>query len=171
MDIYLKGHIQKEHDAKYKCKVGDCAKAFKGMEFVEKHILSKHVDELQRIKDEVTFYNNYVSDPNHLLPLSNNNSNSNSNQNSNAISAIGTINLSGNMAIGNMGSGSINSGNYGGAPSSFMRNIPAGGIGTPWDKIPRIGFGGNVGWSNSLSAGRLGEKLGKDLGHGPPSTR
>lgn len=144
------------------------------MEFVEKHILSKHGDELQRIKDEVAFYNNYVSDPNHLLPLSNNNSNNsnnNSNKSSNAISGIGTINLSGNMAIGNMGSGSINNGTFGGAPSSFMMDIPAGGIGTPWDKIPRIGFGGNVGWSNSLGAGRLGERLGKDLGHGPSRTR
>ncbi|SAM08421.1 hypothetical protein [Absidia glauca] len=170
MDIYLNGHIQKEHDAKYKCKVGDCTKAFKGMEFVEKHILSKHGDELQRIKDEVAFYNNYVSDPNHLLPLSNNNSNSNSNQRSNASSGIGAINLSGTMAIGKMGSGSINNGTFGGAPSSFMRNIPAGGIGAPWDKIPRMGFGGNVGWSNSSGAGRLGERLGNDLGHGPSST-
>lgn len=159
----MKAHIQKEHDAKYKCKVGDCAKAFKGVEFVEKHVLSKHSDELQRIKDEVTYYNNYVSDPNHLLPLPN------SNHSSNVFGGLSTVSLSGNMAFGNMGSGSIKNGTFGGAP--FMGNIPAGGIGTPWDKIPRIGFGGNVGWSNSLGTVRPGERLGKDLGNGSSSSR
>ncbi|KAI8070761.1 arsenite-resistance protein 2-domain-containing protein [Gongronella butleri] len=69
LDKYMAEHIQKEHDAKYKCKVGECAKAFKGVEFVEKHIHSKHPEVIKQMKNELAFYNNYVCDPNHLLPM------------------------------------------------------------------------------------------------------
>ncbi|KAI9303394.1 hypothetical protein BJ944DRAFT_232205 [Cunninghamella echinulata] len=136
IDAYINEHIQKEHDAKFKCKVGDCAKAFKGVEFVEKHILSKHNEEIQRIKDEATFYNNYVCDPNHLLPTPNANSNNNNNNNT----MPGT-------------NGMFSS-------PSFMMTPPGvsmtpTSMGTPWDHIPRIGFGGNVGWPTSM-AGQLG---------------
>ncbi|KAI8342425.1 arsenite-resistance protein 2-domain-containing protein [Chlamydoabsidia padenii] len=120
LDAYMEEHIQKEHDAKYKCKVGDCSKAFKGIEFVEKHITTKHGDEIQRIKDEVVFYNNYVCDPNHLLPC----------------------------ASGNGGSLVM-------SPSGLQ----TASMGTPWEQIPRIGFGGNVGWPTSM-AGRISGRKG-----------
>lgn len=132
-DAYMEEHIQKEHDAKYKCKVGDCAKAFKGMSFVEKHIMTKHGEEVQRIKDEVTFYNNYVCDPNHLLPASANNN---------------TAAATSNGATMNTGPGNATITN---AP--FMMNMSPLSMGS-WDQIPRIGFGGNVGWPTSM-AGRV----------------
>ncbi|ORX54531.1 hypothetical protein DM01DRAFT_1335666 [Hesseltinella vesiculosa] len=75
LEQYFADHIQKEHDAKFKCKVGECAKAFKGVEFVEKHIYSKHPEEVDKLKDDILFYNSYVLDPNHILPVASTNNN------------------------------------------------------------------------------------------------
>ncbi|KAI7863340.1 hypothetical protein BDF14DRAFT_1734290 [Spinellus fusiger] len=71
LSAFVKTQVHKEHEAKYKCKVGDCSKAFKGYDFVEKHIFSKHPEEVERIREDVTYYNNYVLDPNHVLPVMN----------------------------------------------------------------------------------------------------
>ncbi|KAI9499201.1 hypothetical protein BDB00DRAFT_866685 [Zychaea mexicana] len=129
-DAYVKEHVLKEHEAKYKCRVGDCAKAFKGFEYVEKHIFSKHPEEIDAIKEEVEFYNNYICDPNHLVPVNNPNANA------------------GNMPMGAMGNGmpmsmpfmmsGMNGGGMRGPPG--MSHVPGATFGTPWDQIPRIGF-------------------------------
>ncbi|ORZ08708.1 arsenite-resistance protein 2-domain-containing protein [Absidia repens] len=167
-DAYLSEHIQKEHDAKFKCKVGDCAKAFKGVEFVEKHIISKHGDEIQRIKDDVMYYNNYVCDPNHLvMATSNINGNNNSgNSNHNIMNGGGTM---GNANTGSDNNSNSSAHSAAGAPPYVLTLSPNGlslqaaSLGTPWDKIPRIGFGGNVGWPASM-AGRLGARMGSGSG-------
>jgi len=39
-------------------------KKFKGPEFIQKHLHSKHEDKLNEIRDEVIYYNNYLMDPN-----------------------------------------------------------------------------------------------------------
>ncbi|KAI8140367.1 hypothetical protein BJV82DRAFT_645835 [Fennellomyces sp. T-0311] len=130
LDSYVKEHVLKEHEAKYKCRVGDCTKAFKGFEYVEKHIFTKHNEEVDVIKEEVEYYNSYVCDPNHLVQANNPHMNN------------------GSMGMGSMGNGMPIS------MSSFMMNMNGGmrappGLGhvqgatygTPWDQIPRIGFG------------------------------
>ncbi|CEI97683.1 hypothetical protein RMCBS344292_11813 [Rhizopus microsporus] len=68
IDDFLREHVLQEHESKFKCQVGECSKAFKGLPFVEKHIMTKHADEIERKKTEVEYFNNYVCDPNHLLP-------------------------------------------------------------------------------------------------------
>ncbi|KAI9278683.1 hypothetical protein BDA99DRAFT_13548 [Phascolomyces articulosus] len=140
-DAYVKEHVLKEHEAKYKCRVGECAKAFKGFEYVEKHIFSKHPEEIDAIKEDVDFYNNYVCDPNHLIQANNPNSNS------------------GNMPMGAMGNGMplsmpfmMTAGMNGGMrPPPGMGHIPGPGFGAPWDQIPRIGFG-DPGWAMAAAA-------------------
>lgn len=79
IDDFVKEHVLKETESKYKCQVGECSKAFKGFEFVEKHILTKHADEINRIKMETEYFNSYVCDPNHCLPTTPNNNNANFN--------------------------------------------------------------------------------------------
>ncbi|KAI8081664.1 uncharacterized protein BX664DRAFT_366899 [Halteromyces radiatus] len=71
LDKFYDDHIQREHSSKYRCKVDDCNKAFRGIEFAEKHITSKHPEHINRIKEQTTFYNNYICDPNHLTPQTN----------------------------------------------------------------------------------------------------
>ncbi|KAI9269863.1 hypothetical protein BY458DRAFT_510644 [Sporodiniella umbellata] len=68
IDEFVRVHVLKEHESKFKCQVKECSKAFKGYDYVEKHILTKHADEIDRRKIEVDYFNNYVCDPNHLLP-------------------------------------------------------------------------------------------------------
>lgn len=136
IDDYVKEHVLKEHESKYKCQVGECSKAFKGFDYVEKHILSKHPEEIERIKGEVEYYNNYVCDPNHLIPSTN---------------APNMMNpMANNMAFGHQ-------------PQPFMMArppMPMPGMHgvmapTPWDQIPRIGFGvDNSGWNSAVNAAR-----------------
>ncbi|KAI8642566.1 hypothetical protein BD408DRAFT_416434 [Parasitella parasitica] len=137
IDDYVKAHVLKEHDSKYKCQVGECSKAFKGFDYVEKHILSKHPEEAERIKSEVEYYNNYVCDPNHIIPS--------------------TVNHNTQMMPMNMPFAS------GQQPfimshhqNMRMSGLPAAVPGTPWDQIPRIGFGGEnpAGWASAVNAAR-----------------
>lgn len=148
IDDYVKEHVLKEHESKYKCQVGECSKAFKGFDYVEKHILSKHPEEVERIKAEVEYYNNYVLDPNHIVPNTTTNSSNNNGHGPSPMMAMGNMPFVGgqqpfmmhhhqNMRLGG-----------GGMP-------PAAVVGTPWDQIPRIGFGGDpAGWANAAANAR-----------------
>lgn len=76
-------HILKEEEGKWRCKV--CKKLFKATEFVEKHILNKHLEIVKKEMDEVNskldvfhpplttsqweLFNNFVLDPQHILPM------------------------------------------------------------------------------------------------------
>jgi len=66
VEKYVQDHVSKVEESKYKCEL--CPKMFKGPDFVAKHIRTKHVEEVQEIEDEITFYNNYIADPHHMLP-------------------------------------------------------------------------------------------------------
>ncbi|CAO0798763.1 unnamed protein product [Mucor circinelloides] len=138
IDDYVKSHVLKEHESKYKCQVGECSKAFKGFDYVEKHILSKHPEEVERIKSEVEYYNNYVCDPNHIIPSTVNHNN--------------TQMMPMNMPFGAGQQPFM-------MPHQGMRmsGLPAAVPGTPWDQIPRIGFGGSenpAGWASAVNAAR-----------------
>lgn len=132
----------KEHESKYKCQVGDCTKAFKGFDYVEKHILSKHPEETERIKGEVEYYNNYVCDPNHIVPTTN------PPHMMNPMTAAAN-----NMALGGHPQPPFM------MPGGMRPPIPMPGAmaGTPWDQIPRVGFGidnAPSGWSTAVNAAR-----------------
>jgi len=62
----VQANVVKVEEGKFKC--GLCPKLFKGTDFVTKHVRTKHEENIQEIDDEGAFYNNYVQDPNHLLP-------------------------------------------------------------------------------------------------------
>lgn len=137
----MQEHVQKEHEAKYKCQVGDCSKAFKGLEYVEKHIFAKHKEETDKIKEETEFFNNYICDPNHLVSSITGGSN-----------AVG-------MVMPSMGAMPI------GMTPFMMPGMRMQGAvpGTPLDQIPRIGFIDN-GWPAAAAAGRGGsiyDRLGR----------
>jgi hypothetical protein len=149
IDDYVKEHVLKEHESKYKCQVGECSKAFKGFDYVEKHILSKHPEEVERIKAEVEYYNNYVLDPNHIVP---NTTTSNSNNaHANPMMAMGNMPFVGGQQPFMMHHQNMR------LPSGSGSGMPpaAAVVGTPWDQIPRIGFGGGgdpTGWANAAAA-------------------
>lgn len=146
IDDYVKEHVLKEHESKYKCQVGECSKAFKGFDYVEKHILSKHPEEIERIKAEVEYYNNYVCDPNHLIPSPN----------------TSQMMMPNNMGFNQQQPPFMMAGPNGG--NMRPPPLPMGGMhgavaGTPWDQIPRIGFGGSTdnapaGWNTAVHAAR-----------------
>lgn len=148
IDDYVKEHVLKEHESKYKCQVGECSKAFKGFDYVEKHILSKHPEEIERIKGEVEYYNNYVCDPNHLIPSPNTNHLMNP--------------LPNNMSFGQQAQPFMMAPGPGGPGNMRPPSLPMGGMhgavaGTPWDQIPRIGFGADnapAGWTTAVNAAR-----------------
>ncbi|KAJ2959987.1 hypothetical protein NQZ79_g4545 [Umbelopsis isabellina] len=132
IDAFVEQNVLKEHDAKFKCKVKDCKKAFKGYNYVEKHINSKHAEEIESIKNEVEFFNNYVLDPNHLVPTSGQQSMQGGAMPPN-IPMPTTASAPFMMGVGNtmrMGSG------FGPMQAAVM--------GTPWNQIPRIGFNDNA---------------------------
>lgn len=138
IDAFVEQNVLKEHDAKFKCKVKDCKKAFKGYNYVEKHISSKHADEIESIKNEVEFFNNYVLDPNHLIPTSGQQPMQGGPMPPN-IPMPAPASAPFMMGVGNtmrMGSG--------------FNPMQAAVMGTPWNQIPRIGFNDNA-WSSMQS--------------------
>jgi hypothetical protein len=62
-ETFLDRHMVRVDEQKFRCKVGDCTKLFKGDEFVRKHIRNKHADVLSKFERDVEFFNNYVRDP------------------------------------------------------------------------------------------------------------
>ncbi|CAG8595725.1 4466_t:CDS:10 [Funneliformis caledonium] len=69
--FYQENVIEVDPQRKFKCKL--CGKLFKGADFVKKHIDYKHHNAVENTTDDVSsddtkFFNNYVLDPNHLLP-------------------------------------------------------------------------------------------------------
>ncbi|CAG8532552.1 7031_t:CDS:10 [Acaulospora colombiana] len=116
--FYSENVIEVEAGRKFKCNI--CGKLFKGSEFVKKHIDYKH-------HDMAKFYNNYVLDPNHLLPTTPPNPTA-------ALSGPSTVStLPPNPfpVIANA------------PPPPFMNfgfPIVGAAAGTPHDQIPRIGF-------------------------------
>ncbi|KAF2415788.1 hypothetical protein EJ08DRAFT_600849, partial [Tothia fuscella] len=68
LDEELSKYVKQEDEAKYRCKVPDCSKLFKGQVFWKKHVEKRHVEFYEKLKQEVLLVNSYVVDPAHIAP-------------------------------------------------------------------------------------------------------
>ncbi|KIW07656.1 hypothetical protein, variant 2 [Verruconis gallopava] len=64
----LAKYVKQEDEAKFRCKVPDCTKLFKGQVFWRKHVEKRHEEFFNKIKSDVILVNNYVLDPAHIAP-------------------------------------------------------------------------------------------------------
>ena len=63
------GQFVKQEDlSKYRCKVPECAKLFKGVDFWRKHVEKRHLEWYDRVRQDVELVNTYVLDPAHIAP-------------------------------------------------------------------------------------------------------
>jgi hypothetical protein len=60
--------VLQEDTNKFRCKIPDCTKLFKGVEFWRKHVEKRHAEWLARVRAEVELVNTYVLDPAHIAP-------------------------------------------------------------------------------------------------------
>ncbi|CAK1354627.1 hypothetical protein CB0940_01540 [Cercospora beticola] len=60
--------VLQEDVNKFRCKVPECTKLFKGVEFWRKHVEKRHADFHERVRNEVELVNTYVVDPAHIAP-------------------------------------------------------------------------------------------------------
>jgi len=58
---FIEANTQQLGPEKYLCPLS--GKKFKGPEFVKKHILVKHLDKVEAVRNEVKFFNRYLADP------------------------------------------------------------------------------------------------------------
>lgn len=68
----MKENVKRLEDEKYRCAF--CSKLFKGDEFVRKHIVLKHVENITEVRQkalEEQFFLNYWEDPRHIHPVTN----------------------------------------------------------------------------------------------------
>lgn len=174
IENFLRDNVYKEHDAKYKCKINECKKAFRGYEFVEKHIRHKHPDAIEKLEEETNFFNNYVCDPNHLLPTTPPNPSSVAAHNAVMQAQQTMVNplpiLPGSIINGPTGA---TVGPYGLPPIPMANGtplrIPPGFLsvqgaapGTPWDQIPRIGFHEGAAWGPVMGNRKLDNRQPKN---------
>ncbi|KAL8643159.1 MAG: hypothetical protein Q9228_000221 [Teloschistes exilis] len=68
VDEELKKHVKQEDEAKFRCKVPECTKLFKGDSFWRKHVEKRHTEWYGNIKNDLTLVNTYVLDPSHIAP-------------------------------------------------------------------------------------------------------
>ncbi|MCJ1474313.1 hypothetical protein MMC13_002971 [Lambiella insularis] len=86
LDEELKKYVKQEDEAKFRCKVPECTKLFKGEVFWRKHVEKRHPEWFQTIKQDLNLVNTYVLDPAHIAP-------SRSDANSNGHFPINTHNM------------------------------------------------------------------------------
>lgn len=60
--------VKQEDVSKFRCKVPDCAKLFKGVEFWRKHVEKRHPEWFEQQRQDVELVNTYVLDPAHIAP-------------------------------------------------------------------------------------------------------
>jgi len=60
--------IKQEDTNKYRCKVPECTKLFKGVDFWRKHVEKRHAEWYDRMRQDVELVNTYVLDPAHIAP-------------------------------------------------------------------------------------------------------
>ncbi|SMR44853.1 unnamed protein product [Zymoseptoria tritici ST99CH_3D1] len=60
--------VTQEDVNKFRCKIPECTKLFKGTDFWRKHVEKRHNDWYGRIRSEVELVNTYVLDPAHIAP-------------------------------------------------------------------------------------------------------
>lgn len=84
LDEELEKFVKQEDESKFRCKVPDCTKLFRGRDFWRKHVEKRHTDWYNSIKSDVSInfsslqpiandvqlalVNNYVLDPSHIAP-------------------------------------------------------------------------------------------------------
>ncbi|KAK3300463.1 uncharacterized protein B0H64DRAFT_428529 [Chaetomium fimeti] len=61
-------YCKQEDEHKWRCKVPECTKLFKEEYFWRKHVEKRHVDWLDKLKEEFELINAYVIDPAHIAP-------------------------------------------------------------------------------------------------------
>lgn len=61
-------HVKQEDEHKWRCKVPDCTKLFKEDHFWKKHVEKRHVEWLDKLKEEFELVNAYAIDPAHIAP-------------------------------------------------------------------------------------------------------
>ncbi|KAF1959085.1 hypothetical protein CC80DRAFT_467390 [Byssothecium circinans] len=60
--------VKQEDEAKWRCKVPECTKLFKGQHFWRKHVEKRHGDWYDRLQNDLQLVNTYVMDPAHIAP-------------------------------------------------------------------------------------------------------
>ncbi|KAK3686584.1 hypothetical protein LTR37_019689 [Vermiconidia calcicola] len=148
--------VKQEDTSKYRCKVPDCTKLFKGTDFWRKHVEKRHQEWYDKLRADVELVNTYVLDPAHIAP-------SRSDANSNGHFPLGNGGPSGTprgfqlnhmmpmgfpMAAGVPGNampGMFAAGampGWGGAPMPMMQGMQGGHVGPMRNHSGRGGFGG-----------------------------
>ena len=67
-DIWGWQFVKQEDLNKYRCKVPDCTKLFKGPDFWRKHVEKRHPEFYVRVQSDIELVNTYVLDPAHIAP-------------------------------------------------------------------------------------------------------
>lgn len=69
MRLLTREQFVKQEDAnKFRCKVPECTKLFKGTDFWRKHVEKRHPEFFANVVDMVQLVNTYVLDPAHIAP-------------------------------------------------------------------------------------------------------
>ncbi|KAB2574036.1 Zinc finger protein [Lasiodiplodia theobromae] len=68
MEDELIKYVKQEDEAKFRCKVPECTKLFKGQPFWRKHVEKRHPEFYEKVQSEVEMVNRYVLDPAHIAP-------------------------------------------------------------------------------------------------------
>ncbi|MCJ1397362.1 hypothetical protein MMC11_000555 [Xylographa trunciseda] len=68
LDEELKKYVKQEDESKFRCKVPECTKLFKGEVFWRKHVEKRHPEWFLGIKQDLNLVNTYVLDPSHIAP-------------------------------------------------------------------------------------------------------
>ncbi|KAF2442267.1 hypothetical protein P171DRAFT_64603 [Karstenula rhodostoma CBS 690.94] len=64
----LAKYVKQEDESKWRCKVPECTKLFKGQNFWRKHIEKRHPEWLEKLHTDLQLVNTYVMDPAHIAP-------------------------------------------------------------------------------------------------------
>ncbi|KAF2636104.1 hypothetical protein P280DRAFT_473250 [Massarina eburnea CBS 473.64] len=60
--------VKQEDEAKWRCKVPECTKLFKGQHFWRKHVEKRHGEWYDKLQNDLQLVNTYVMDPAHIAP-------------------------------------------------------------------------------------------------------
>lgn len=63
LNNFVARNVQYVAPQKFRCRIPDCPKVFKGDEFVRKHIFNKHADRVEAYRRRAVLFNAYLKDP------------------------------------------------------------------------------------------------------------
>ncbi|KAF1995892.1 hypothetical protein P154DRAFT_525991 [Amniculicola lignicola CBS 123094] len=61
-------YVKQEDESKWRCKVPECTKLFKGQVFWRKHVEKRHTEWYEKLQKQIELVNRYVMDPAHIAP-------------------------------------------------------------------------------------------------------